>query len=395
MRVQNNTNTGMGTVEPEHIPTFQNPTETDANAVDDLLNENFIVETDGVDYHTYRVLNCIDKLEIAKSGSMQFMWRDENAYLNTAKCFLEIEFYAYKVLTDKPDEPLVIGDAVGALNPMAHCLIDSVQINIGETLLEDNPKMNQFLTKYMFLTQYSKQMQESFLQKMESSYYDAHESLSADIASTISSTGVGTAAVHKAKTVQGQVCLDLLAKKKTSAIFMPISALQSLDTLIPANIDVSFRFQIADSARFFVSSVAASKPLLKITSAKMHVQACLLKPECLIRVHSRLSGGGSLQLPYVSKHCTPPLVLPSFHLLYLYTFTNISFFQMAYVTRTFTVEVGHVYTWIDISLKSEYQSVIVLLHKNTTMIGSMNTCMLAFERHNLIRAYLENGLQIK
>lgn len=28
---------------------------------------------------------------------------------------------------------------------------------------------------------------------------------------------------------------------------------------------------------------------------------------------------------------------------------------MAYVTRSFSVETGHIYSWIDVSLKSEYQ----------------------------------------
>ena len=299
------------TLDPEHIPHFQSPAETDANTLQGLLNENFIQESGGIDFHTFRVLTTVDKLEITKSGSMQFRWRDENAYLNTAKCFLELEFYAYK----DADKPLEIGDAVGALNPLAHCLIDSIQVNIGETLLEENPKMNQFLTKYVYLTQYSKQQQESFLKKMELCHFDADETLTSDIAKTITTTGTGATAVHAANSVQGQIYLDLLNKNKFCAMIMPVSAMQSLNTLIPANIDVSFRYQIADSSRFFVSSVAASKPLLKITSAKMYVQACLLTPNALTRIHSRLSGGGTLQLPY-----------------------------MAYVTRTFTVEQGHVYT---------------------------------------------------
>ena len=89
------------TLDPEHIPHFQSPAETDANTLQGLLNENFIQESGGIDFHTFRVLTTVDKLEITKSGSMQFRWRDENAYLNTAKCFLELEFYAYKD-ADKP-----------------------------------------------------------------------------------------------------------------------------------------------------------------------------------------------------------------------------------------------------------------------------------------------------
>ena len=248
------------TLNPEHIPHFQSPKQTQVGELKNLLNENFIEESGGIQYNCFRVINPVDKLEISKSNSVEFIWKDENAYLNSSKCYLEIEFYATK---EDGTTALTPTEAVSALNPTAHCLLDTVQVNIGETVLEENIKMNQFLTKFMYLQQYTKTSQQSFLTTMERSYLDIEETLTTDIASCLTSkevtTGTGenavTKTVYEGKNTQGKVCLDLTDKKKTCALIIPVSAMVSLDTLIPSNIDVSWRFQIANGTLTTISII--------------------------------------------------------------------------------------------------------------------------------------------
>lgn len=92
------------------------------------------------------------------------------------------------------------------------------------------------------------------------------------------------------------------------------------------------------ASRFFVAKTSTIRPKLHVENVKLYVQACLLEPSALLKIHQRLSGGNSLELLY-----------------------------NAHVTKTFSVETGHLQTCFDITLKDPFQSVIVLIHKNIGM----------------------------
>ena len=40
----------------ETLPSFQSPNTASSPTVNSLLNENFVLEQEGVDFHTYRIL---------------------------------------------------------------------------------------------------------------------------------------------------------------------------------------------------------------------------------------------------------------------------------------------------------------------------------------------------
>ena len=67
----------------------------------------------------------------------------------------------------------------------------------------------------------------------------------------------------------------------------------------------------------------------------------------------------------------------------------------ATVTKSFSVEIGHEQSLIDITLKSEFQTVLVILHRNSDALGSLDSNLLLWKPHGLVRAYLETGVQIR
>ena len=107
------------------------------------------------------------------------------------------------------------------------------------------------------------------------------------------------------------------------------------------------------------------KPKLHIKDARLYIQVCLLNPQSLIRVHQKLANN-TLQFPYMSN-----------------------------VIKTYSVEIGHVQAYIDITLKDAFQSCIVILYKNTELLGTLNSHLLKWTPHGLKRAYIQSGLTIK
>ena len=67
----------------EKIPVFKSPEPATNPTLDRLLHDNFLKESSEVTYSTYRLLSPLDPMEISKSSSVCFRWKDENAFLNT------------------------------------------------------------------------------------------------------------------------------------------------------------------------------------------------------------------------------------------------------------------------------------------------------------------------
>lgn len=79
------------------------------------------------------------------------------------------------------------------------------------------------------------------------------------------------------------------------------------------------------------------------TDVKIYCMACLLSPQSILRIESRLNSPNGLQIPY-----------------------------MAFVTKSYCVEAGRLSADIDISLKDEFQTCIGKLkkffyHERTTL----------------------------
>ena len=75
------------------------------------------------------------------------------------RIFAEITFYA----TDENGAGLKANQYIGATAPTAHCILDSVGINVGECALESTPRYNGILTKLTQLLYYSKSAKETIL----------------------------------------------------------------------------------------------------------------------------------------------------------------------------------------------------------------------------------------
>ena len=73
-----------------------------------------------------------------------------------------------------------------------------------------------------------------------------------------------------------------------------------------------------------------------LSDVKVYVMAVLLDNSALNKINARLSQSGGLQMPY-----------------------------MAFVTKSICVEIGRLSCDLDVALKDEFQSVIIILHKNT------------------------------
>ena len=95
--------------------------------------------------------------------------------------------------------------------------------------------------------------------------------------------------------------------------------------------------------------------------------ACLLEPQYLLQYHQKLHGhNGSIQFAFLRD-----------------------------TVKSYSVEIGHLQTTIDISLKDSFESAVVILHKNTAVVGDYQEHILKWQPHDLQRAFLETGLNIK
>ena len=114
---------------------------------------------------------------------------------------------------------------------------------------------------------------------------------------------------------------------KTEPNIKKLNPLQSLqiNTLIPPGVDVGIHINFTDATRFFVSKQTTHIPKLHIKEVRLQAMACLLEPDSLLRVHQHLAAG-RLRMPYLAD-----------------------------VTKSFSVEQGHLTANLDISLKDAYE----------------------------------------
>ena len=88
---------------------------------------------------------------------------------------------------------------------------------------------------------YTKEAQKSFLPTFESNYYDIDELLTNDIGTCIATATENGATTYRSKNTQGALALSLCKKEKTTVLLQLMGPLQSLENLIPAQVDFSVR----------------------------------------------------------------------------------------------------------------------------------------------------------
>ena len=183
----------------------------------------------------------VDPLEISKSNSAMFRFQDQNAHIDTRRIFLELTYWA----TDENDAALTPDQYIGGTNVAGHCIMDTVSISIGETQLEDNPRFYPIISKLAYLQSYTEAAQKTFLPVFELNHYDIQEKLTDDISTCLNRQLNNNIAVFTAKNTQGKLALALTNKTKHTVLLQLMGPLQSLDNLIPAQVDLGIRIEFA------------------------------------------------------------------------------------------------------------------------------------------------------
>ena len=101
--------------EATKIPDFQQPKEQESPIINTLLHEHFVLEN-SIDYSCFKLIHALDPLQLSKSNSAVFMFKDEHGFVDCRRIFLALDFYA----TKEDDEPLTGGDFIGGTNVAAH-----------------------------------------------------------------------------------------------------------------------------------------------------------------------------------------------------------------------------------------------------------------------------------
>ena len=119
-----------------------------------------------------------------------------------------------------------------------------------------------------------------------------------------------------------------------------------------------------EPSKFFTCNKAGVSPGYKIKQVQLYVMAGLLKPAALLKIETRLASG-TLQIPFQNdvvksyRYTSMNITCQICTLRNLATYTVFIF--------SFSIETGHLQHEINLSLKSPFQSCIVIMHKNVNL----------------------------
>ena len=118
--------------DPTKQPTFHPPSSAMDPTVASLLAQNDLVVQSGVRYCEYVKIRPKDGIELAQNSRlMNYHYKDSACFLNSRRMFLSLDFHCEK----EGKAALVLDDFCSIATPLAHSLIDSVIVNLGESLL--------------------------------------------------------------------------------------------------------------------------------------------------------------------------------------------------------------------------------------------------------------------
>ena len=206
-------------------PPFQQPGQTVDLSVKNLLNDNELYVSRGIDFSRFVPLKALERDDLIKDQRvMYFYYKDVNAFVCSRRIFLELEWYA--CLED--DAPLTLENAVSATNPMSQTIIDSCTLNIGETALNRTDGYYPYIAKMNYLT-FSPAAKETFLKTFEKGEIDTKEKLVTDISTCFKDES----GVKVPLNSQGRIAKSLLAKQKQNTLIQLHCPLQQISQLIP------------------------------------------------------------------------------------------------------------------------------------------------------------------
>ena len=94
-----------------------------------LKNQTELFIEHGVNYCKYVPVKPLDNLELISSSKLvNFYYKDQSAFINTSRVFLEVEY----LCQNNDGTAITQADAISANNVMSQSLIDTCVLNIGE-----------------------------------------------------------------------------------------------------------------------------------------------------------------------------------------------------------------------------------------------------------------------
>ena len=221
---------------PQKPDDFQKPNHFISPAIQNIFKDENYLEN-SISYSFFKKIPPLERIIPDKpTRHVQFRFRDLNAFLNPAKCFIVLKFHAEKA----DGTALQKSDLTSALNPLSHCLIETFSLNIGECEIFRVDRLYFLMAKLYYLNSLSPQSRETFR-----SFFEGYEPESADtvLHSDISNcfNTDNNGAITTPKDPQGKICMTLTGKKEQFFIFQLHSPLESFQSLILNDIDIGNR----------------------------------------------------------------------------------------------------------------------------------------------------------
>ena len=127
----------------------------------------------------------------------------------------------------------------------------------------------------------------------------------------------------------------------------------------------------AEDPKIFITKTGC-KAHLKVLSADLYGLCCILEQSSLIQIHQKLSNS-SMQFSYKRQSCKTfsveqgyvDQICPS-----LNSPLTLHHASLCSNNIHFIFHHSHLQTWVDISTKQSFSSFWIVLHKNTSFVGS-------------------------
>ena len=162
----------------EKVPSFSEPTTFLSPQISSLLTDQNYVKEDGIAFKAYKRVNPIDVSELAQGGkSINFIFSEASAFVKPRRIFLDIDI---ECVDDNNDAgALKNSQYVTCGNPMGQSLVDSIAVNLGDTLLTRFDTHYSLLARVLFQTEYSRLARKTFMKEFEE--YDSDSDVSVEL----------------------------------------------------------------------------------------------------------------------------------------------------------------------------------------------------------------------
>lgn len=210
---------------------FQRPSLFVSPSIQNIFKDENYLE-DSISYSFFKRIPPTERLIPDRpTRHVQFRFRDLNAFLNPAKCYIVLKFYAEK----SDGTALDRADFTSAMNPLSHSLIETFSLNIGECEIFRVDRLYFLMAKLYFLNNVSEQSKKTFRSFFEGYEPENDTILQNDISLCFNTDENGN--ITTPKTSQGKICDSLTGKKEHFFIFQLNSPLESFQSLLLPDLD--------------------------------------------------------------------------------------------------------------------------------------------------------------